>query len=103
MMPTWPVNGWPCPGAIRRAGSSRAPGTRRAAHRALAGADARVEQRQPSAILLDDVHVRRTARLGERHRDRDAMDSEGGEAAHCSFFTASAISGSALKRSATSP
>src|SRR6266849_5358391 len=69
----------------------------------LAGADARIEEGQPSAVLLDEVDVRRPPGLGERHRDRDAMDAEGGEAAHCSFFTASAISGSALNRSATRP
>ena len=67
------------------------------------GADARIEKSDPAAVLLDDVHVRRPPRLGKRDGHGNAMDAESSEARHCSFFTASAISGSALKRSPTRP
>ena len=39
---------------------------------AFARADAGVEQRDASALLFDDVDVRRPARLGERHGHGDA-------------------------------
>ena len=71
----------------------------------LARADPRIEQGETAAVLLDDVDVRRAARLSERHRYRDATDPEPIEerGAHPSFLTASLISGRALKRSATNP
>jgi hypothetical protein len=70
----------------------------------FARADAGIEERDAAASLLDDVDVRRPARLGERHRHRNAVDPERGEhLCYFSFFTSSVSSGSALNRSATRP
>ncbi len=71
---------------------------------AILGADARVEERDAAALLLDDVHVRRPTRLGERDRNRDPVHAEAGQGMrHLSFFTSSVSSGSALNRSPTRP
>jgi hypothetical protein len=71
---------------------------------ALFGADARVEEGDAAALLLDDVDVGGSARLGERHRNRNPLNPEASQTVdHLSFFTSSDNSGSALKRSATRP
>src|SRR2546428_10964756 len=82
--------------------SSSSPAWR--ASRPFLRADAGVEQRHAAVLLLDHVHVRRTARFGERDGDRDPVNPEAGVGArHFSLFTSSVSSGSALKRSATRP
>ena len=67
--------------------------------------DSRIEQREAASVFLDDVDVRGAPRFGERDRHRYTTDAELIEkrGAHPSFLTASLSSGSALKRSATSP
>src|SRR4051794_1675012 len=69
---------------------------------ALFRTDPGVEKRDPAIRLLDDVDVRRSPGLDEGDRHGNARDAERREG-HCSFFTASASSGSALKRSPTRP
>ena len=69
------------------------------------GTDAGVEKGDAAALLLDRVRVGGPACLGERDRNRDPVNPEtrqsGGHP--LSFFTSSVSSGSALKRSPTSP
>jgi len=75
---------------------------------ALVGAEAGVEQQDAAPGVLDEVEVHRAARLRERHRDRNPVDSEVrevglGHRAYFEAFTFAASSGSTLNRSPTSP
>jgi hypothetical protein len=67
--------------------------------------DPGVEESDAAALLLDRVHVGGPARLGEWDRNRDPVNPQPGERGRhpLSFFTSSVSSGSALKRSPTSP
>ena len=69
------------------------------------GTDARVEEGDAAALLLDRVHVGRPARLRKWNRNRDPLNPETGERGRhpLSFLTSSVSSGSALNRSPTSP
>ena len=69
------------------------------------GTDARVEEGDAAALLLDRVHVGRPARLRKWNRNRDPLNPETGErGGHpLSFLTSSVSSGSALNKSPTSP